>query len=84
MKWKTKKTTWVFLYIKYSKFWSISLENFVERKPLISEEWVQDVGKNSRDIWSSCFLGLDNTQSKTKRQDSYQQAIGGSNSKNKK
>ena len=24
MKWKTKKTTWVFLYIKYSKFWSVS------------------------------------------------------------
>ena len=23
-------------YIKYSKFWSISLEYFVERKPLIS------------------------------------------------
>ena len=30
---------WVFLYIKYSKFWSISLEHFIERKPLISEEW---------------------------------------------
>ena len=27
-----KKTTWVFLYIKYSKFWSVSLEHFVERK----------------------------------------------------
>ena len=32
-------STWVFLYIKYSKFWSVSLENFVEHKPLISEEW---------------------------------------------
>ena len=40
MKWKTKKTTWVFLYIKYSKFWSVSLEHFVERKPLIYEEWI--------------------------------------------
>ena len=39
MKWKTKKTTWVVLYIKYSKFWRVSLEQFVERKPLISEEW---------------------------------------------
>ena len=29
-----------FLYIKYSKFWSVSLEHFVERKPLISEEWL--------------------------------------------
>ena len=25
-------------YIKYCKFWSISLEHFYERKPLISEE----------------------------------------------
>ena len=33
-----KKTTWVFLYIKYSKFWSASLEHFVERKHFISEE----------------------------------------------
>ena len=33
-----KNYTWVFLYIKYSKFWSVSLEHFVERKPLISEE----------------------------------------------
>ena len=23
----------------FSKFWSVSLEHFVERKPLISEEW---------------------------------------------
>ena len=34
----TKKTTWVFLYIKYRKFWSVSLEHFIERKPLIYEE----------------------------------------------
>ena len=27
------------VYIKYSKFWSVLLEHFVERKPLISEEW---------------------------------------------
>ena len=30
---------WVFLCIKYSKFWSVLLEHFIERKPLISEEW---------------------------------------------
>ena len=30
----------LFLYIKYSKFWSILLEHFVELKPLISEEWM--------------------------------------------
>ena len=34
MKNEKKKTTCVFLYIKYGKFWSVSLE----RKPLISEE----------------------------------------------
>ena len=34
---KNEKPTWIFLYIKYRKFWSISLEHFVERKP-ISEE----------------------------------------------
>ena len=39
MKVKTKKTTWVFLYIKYSKFRSVLLEHFVERKPLIYEVW---------------------------------------------
>ena len=33
--WKGKKTSWVFSYIKYSKFWSVSLEYFVEYKPLI-------------------------------------------------
>ena len=33
-----KKTTWVFLYIKHSKFWNVSLEHFVEHKPLIYEE----------------------------------------------
>ena len=39
MKWKTKKTTCVFLYIKYGKFWSVSQGHYVEHKPLISEEW---------------------------------------------
>ena len=28
----------LFLYIKYSKFWSVSLEYFIKCKPLISEE----------------------------------------------
>ena len=35
---KNEKSTWVFLYIKYSILWSTLLENFVERKPLIYEE----------------------------------------------
>ena len=46
-----KKTTWVFLYIKYSKFWSVSLERFIERKPLIYEEWISDVNE-----WSATKL----------------------------
>ena len=29
----------MFLCIKYSKFWCVSLEHFIERKPIISEEW---------------------------------------------
>ena len=37
-----KKIIWVFLYIKYSKFWSVLLEHFVERKPPISKEWTRD------------------------------------------
>ena len=37
---KNEKTTWVFLYIKCSKFLSVSLEHFIGRKPLISEECI--------------------------------------------
>ena len=36
--WMPWSMTWVFLYIKYSKYWSVWLEHFLERKPLISEE----------------------------------------------
>jgi len=32
-KWKTKKTTWVFFFYKYGKFWSISPEQKIELKP---------------------------------------------------
>ena len=32
--------------IKYSKFWSVSLEHFIERKPFIYEEWCLSGGKN--------------------------------------
>ena len=42
-KWKTK-TTWVFFLHKHSKFWSVSLGQKVESKPLFSEEWY--LGKN--------------------------------------
>ena len=37
---KWKKQLWVFFCQKYSKFWSISLELFVEHKPSIWEEWL--------------------------------------------
>ena len=36
---KNEITTWVFVFQKYSKFWSISLEHFIKHKPRISEEW---------------------------------------------
>ena len=39
---KNEKTTWVFLYLKYSKFWSVSLEHFIECKSLIYEEWLSN------------------------------------------
>ena len=38
---KQKKTTWVFFFYKHSKFWSISLEDYVDQKPFISEEWLK-------------------------------------------
>ena len=31
-----KKSIWVFTFQKYSKFWSVSLDNFIKHKPLIS------------------------------------------------
>ena len=38
LKWKMKKTSWVFFFHKYSQFWNVSLGQKVERKPLFSEE----------------------------------------------
>ena len=38
MIWKMKKTTWVFIFQKYGKFWSVLLRHFINHKPLISEE----------------------------------------------
>ena len=35
---KWKKTTWVFFFYKYGKFWSIPQEQKVDLKPLFSEE----------------------------------------------
>ena len=36
---KNEKTTWVFVFQKCGKFWTISLGHFIQHKPLISEEW---------------------------------------------
>ena len=33
-----KKTTWVFSFYKYGKFWSVLLDKKVDLKPLFSEE----------------------------------------------
>ena len=40
-----KKQLWVFVFIKYGKFWSDSLEHYIEHKPLISEEWVPSLSE---------------------------------------
>ena len=37
---KRKKLLWVFVYIKYCKFWRISLELFIKRKLWNWEEWL--------------------------------------------
>ena len=55
---KNEKTTWVFLYIKYSKFWSVSLEHFVERKPPISEECYTDIKIIFLSFLIERYLGL--------------------------
>ena len=34
-----KKTTWIFVFQKYGKTWSVSLGHFIKHKLLISEEW---------------------------------------------
>ena len=41
MKWKTKKTTWVFVFQKCGKFWSVFAGTF--HNPLISEEWFIEI-----------------------------------------
>ena len=37
---KNEKNTWVFFFHKHSKFWSISLEDYVDQKPFISQECI--------------------------------------------
>ena len=45
---KGKKITWVFVFQKYGKFWSISLEHFIKHKPLISEEWYYSITEKNQ------------------------------------
>ena len=39
-----KKTTWVFFFYKYGKFWSVLLDKKVDLKPLFSEECKEKFG----------------------------------------
>ena len=39
-KWKTKETTWIFVFQKYGTFWSVLLGYFIKHKPLIPEECI--------------------------------------------
>ena len=58
MKWKRNKTTWVyFVFQKYSKFWSISLEHFIKNKPHISEECIGQSVEQFK-IWNYKFFFL--------------------------
>ena len=52
---KQKKTTWVFFFYKYTKFWSILPDKKVDLKPHFSEEWLpKHLNRNSlRDPHSS-------------------------------
>ena len=36
---KNKKSKWVFVFQKYGKFWSISLEHSIKHKPPISDKY---------------------------------------------
>ena len=53
-----KKTTCVFLFQKYSKFWSILPGHFIKHKPLISDEWIQALPEQTRKPNSGFFFRL--------------------------
>ena len=55
LKWKTKKTTWVFFLYEYRKFWSISSEFKLERKTFILEVCIA----SSRQIRHTWLLIID-------------------------
>ena len=48
---KNKKTTWVFFFHNHSKFWSVWLEHFIERKPLIFEERIVILFVSIHEFW---------------------------------
>ena len=53
----TKKnfTTWIFVFQKYGKFWSVLQEHFIKHKPLISEECCIFTKKKSLKIYWNFF-----------------------------
>ena len=71
--WNTKtdiwKTTRVFIFQKYGKFWSVSLGHFINHKPLISEECVHHSIQSAAFFWllfheHKLLLCLDTTKCK--------------------
>ena len=46
---------WVFIFQKYGKFWSVSLEHFNKYKPLISEEWYNLYTIHGHGIYSTNY-----------------------------
>ena len=50
---KLKKLLWVFVYIKYGKFGSVSQGHFTKHKHLISEEWLGKYYEKFRRTYSA-------------------------------
>ena len=50
--------TWVFLFLKYIRFWSVSLELIIKHKPLISDGWLGSTqwAKCSKYHWIICLI----------------------------
>ena len=51
-----KKTMYVFIFQKYDKFWSVSLEHFIIHKSLISEEWWKWAEQAGGKTWSKILM----------------------------
>ena len=48
---QNKKSTWVFFFYKYSKFWSVSPDKKVDLKPFFSEECTASELHQKVDFW---------------------------------